>query len=132
MKKMLFIAILGIMFMGANAQVKDLTGSGQTPAGGHTYYFYDAVSELGTPFTMHANLSLGGGLIDTVTITTEYANIVGNGWDAFGTSHVIKIADSTAVWTDTLWGRNIRFKCVTSATSTKGKFYLRIFYGNLK
>jgi hypothetical protein len=115
----------------SNAQVKDLTAGGQTPVVNHTYYFYDVVSKCGTPFSMQCYTFLGGGTHDTVTFTTEQANILGGGWDAFGTSHIVLPADSNKTWEDTLWYKNIRIKCVTSNVATHyGKFRAVIFYGN--
>lgn len=130
MKNIFLISAFVMLSFVTNAQLKDLTGTGQTPVASHTYYYYDVVSKQGVPFTAHAYLTLGGGLADTVTVTTEVANTTTGGWDALGTSHVIKVADSTIVWTDTLWTRNIRFKCVTASQSTVGKFHVIVFYGN--
>lgn len=131
MKKLILLFAFVVTIITANAQLKDLTNGGQVPAGSHTYYFYDAVSRFGVPFSAHLFTAGGGGAGDTVVFTLQQQNSALGAWEDITASQTVNPADSNKLVIDTLWGRRIRVKCVSTVSSTHGKFYIVMNYGNL-
>lgn len=128
------IILLSFMLISAVAfsQVKDLTGSGQALTKSTTYSFYDAVSSLGTPFSLHVYSS--GSVDDTTAVTIWQSNTTtGTGaWEQLGTSYTLVPSDTSKFITDTLWGKRIKLKIVSGNNDSTGYVYGKIFYGVLK
>jgi len=131
MKKLfILIAFISFAFI-SNAQLKDLTGGGVKNTVNTSFYYNDAVSNPGTPFSMHVyQRRTNGTNTDTVTFQLQVSNTtIGNGaWENLGSGLVCKPADTSLFVRDTLWFRRIRVKATTSATSNKSYHYAVINY----